>query len=86
MALTKDAVFEKNGFSGKLVAKNAYWKIDKISGNKESITFEIRAIVDGEIVAKFNSAIVPKLNSSNFIAQAYDHLKTLPEFAGAVDC
>lgn len=86
MALTKDAVFEKNGFSGKLIAKNAYWKIDKIAGNKESITFEIRAIVDGEIVAKFNSAIVPKLNESNFIAQAYAHLRTLPEFAGAIDC
>lgn len=26
------------------------------------------------------------LEGKNFIAQAYDHLKTLPEFAGAEDC
>ena len=26
------------------------------------------------------------LDGKNFIAQAYDHLKTLPEFAGAEDC
>ncbi len=25
-------------------------------------------------------------SAPNFIAQAYAHLKTLPEFAGAVDC
>lgn len=24
--------------------------------------------------------------ATNFIAQAYLHIKTLPEFAGAVDC
>ena len=28
----------------------------------------------------------PDLAGRNFIAQAYEHLKTLPEFAGAVDC
>jgi len=26
------------------------------------------------------------INGKNPIAQAYDHAKTLPEFAGAVDC
>jgi len=28
----------------------------------------------------------PDLAGRNFIAQGYNHLKTLPEFAGAVDC
>ena len=28
----------------------------------------------------------PDLTGKNFIAQGYDHLKTLPEFSGAVDC
>jgi hypothetical protein len=27
-----------------------------------------------------------QINGTNPIAQAYGHLKTLPEFAGAVDC
>jgi hypothetical protein len=28
----------------------------------------------------------PDLGGANFLAQAYAHLKTLPEFSGAVDC
>lgn len=28
----------------------------------------------------------PLMDGSNFIQQAYDHIKTLPEFSGAVDC
>jgi hypothetical protein len=28
----------------------------------------------------------PSLEGNNFIAQAYEHLKTLPEFEGAEDC
>jgi hypothetical protein len=28
----------------------------------------------------------PNLDGPNFIKQAYEHLKTLPEFDGAVDC
>jgi hypothetical protein len=31
-------------------------------------------------------SFAPDLNGKNFIAQAYEHLKTLPEFAGATDC
>ncbi len=28
----------------------------------------------------------PELDRENFIKQAYEHLKTLPEFEGAEDC
>jgi hypothetical protein len=28
----------------------------------------------------------PNLDGANFIKQAYEHLKTLPEFSGATDC
>lgn len=37
----------------------------------------------GNTVKKFNYCFVPNMDGGNFIAQAYAHLKTLPEFAGA---
>jgi hypothetical protein len=86
MALEKHAVIEKTGFEGKLIAKNAYWKIDKINGDKNSMSVEICATANGQQVERFVSVFNPSLDGKNFIAQAYDYLKTLPEFAGAIDC
>jgi hypothetical protein len=42
-----------------------------------------------EIDSVFDSCVynfVPSLEGANFIAQAYEYLKTLPEFKGATDC
>lgn len=86
MALKKDAVFERNGFEGQLVAKDAYWKINHLHGGKESMSVEICATVNGEQIERFVSLFNPDLAGKNFIAQAYEHLKTLPEFSGATDC
>ena len=41
---------------------------------------------DGELVDTRSMSFVPVLDGDNFIRQAYFHLKTLPEFAGATDC
>lgn len=41
---------------------------------------------NGEIIRTDSYLFVPDLNGLNFIRQAYLHLKTLPEFANAVDC
>ena len=86
MALEKHAFFERKGFEGKLIAKNAYWKIEQVSGNKNSMSVEICATVNGEQVERFVSVFTPNLDGKNFIAQAYEHLKTLPDFANAIDC
>jgi hypothetical protein len=40
----------------------------------------------GEFVATQHHSFVPSMGGKNFFAQAYDHLKTLPEFNGALDC
>jgi hypothetical protein len=87
MALEKHAFFERKGFEGKLIAKNAYWKIEQLSGNKNYINVEICATLNGEQIERFVSVFTPDLDSSdNFIKQAYEHLKTLPDFSNAVDC
>jgi hypothetical protein len=41
---------------------------------------------EGELIERKVYEFTPNLEGANFIAQAYDHLKTLPEFSGAIDC
>jgi hypothetical protein len=86
MALEKNLTITKDGFNGSLVAKNAYWKVQKVLGDKALISAEVVAIVDAKVVDTVSASFVPNMDGGNFIAQAYIHLKTLPEFAGATDC
>jgi hypothetical protein len=81
MALKKS--FEHCGVN----VNNGYLKVSEFSGSKSGIGFAVAYKVDAEHdaikVERFN--FVPTMDT-NFIAQAYAHLKTLPEFAGATDC
>jgi hypothetical protein len=86
MALKKDLTITKNNFEGSLVAENAYWKVQKILGDKTLMAIEVSAFVQDVAVETISSSFVPQIDGKNFIAQAYDHLKTMPEFAGAIDC
>ena len=73
--------------------QEAYFKVSSVSGSKLGARIAVDVYVDeaasksgkspvGNIVFDF----VPSTMSKNWDAQAYDHLKTLPEFAGATDC
>jgi hypothetical protein len=86
MALRKDLTITKDNFNGSLVAKNAYWKIQKVLGDKTLISAEIVAIVDDKVVDTISASFVPNMDGNNFIAQAYDYLKTTSDFADATDC
>jgi hypothetical protein len=90
MALRKDIEFTPNGFDSAASLNNAYIKVDAVSGNKNAV--EIAVIIYSEknnqklpVQAK-NYGFTPSMGNKNFIAQAYEHLKTLPEFDGAEDC
>jgi len=65
-----------------------YIKVESVAGDKANIkaavTFKDEAT--GEHLMRKEYNFVPSMDSGNFIAQAYGHLKTLPEFAGAADC
>jgi len=78
----------KNNFNDDVIFNNIYTKIEMISGNKEKIRVDLiyKRQSDELIVLKQCYFFVPDLNGNNFIAQAYEHLKTLPEFSGVVDC
>jgi hypothetical protein len=41
---------------------------------------------DGQMLEPKTYRFAPSLDGKNFITQAYEHLKTLPEFAGATNC
>jgi hypothetical protein len=87
MALTKQITLVSN-FGDSVSFDNAYIKIDSLTGNKE----QMRAYVstykkqNEQLIGRKNYSFTPNLNGKNFIAQAYDYIKTLPDFSGATDC
>lgn len=88
MALQHPIIETKEHFAGNLVCDSAYWRVDELVGNKQLIAFNANAYVSSEGPMLYSSRFefIPNLNGPNFIQQAYEYLKTLPEFADAVDC
>ena len=87
MALKKTTTL-KNNFGDDVTFIDAYIKIEKLDGNKEQIGINVSFYrkLNEQIIDNKNYLFTPLLEGKNFIAQAYEHLKTLPDFAGAVDC
>ena len=87
MALRKDIITKtQSGFNGSLVARDVYFKVASLNGGKESMQALVIGICGGSTICNESYSFNPNLSGDNFIAQAYFHLKTLPEFAGATDC
>lgn len=98
MALRKDlqidvdlvTLIDSNTIASTLKQKktfpDCYIKVCKVDGNKNKAeAFVMSTLTDQASITK-TYEFSPDMNGKNFIAQAYEHLKTLPEFAGAVDC
>lgn len=72
------------------IVENVYIKIIGLQGTKEKVSFSlgIYSAKDGKLLCSRHYQFVPSVadDSDNFIAQGYDYLKTLPEFADATDC
>jgi galactose mutarotase-like enzyme len=83
MALEKTTT-TPHGFA----AVNAYHRVEGTQVNKDTMTFQVRSYKDNSGLPHFADAPFNcsyDLNGDNPIKQAYEHLKTLPEFAGAAD-
>jgi hypothetical protein len=67
---------------------NTYHRVENIKLNKNSINFQVLGYADVQKNAfeYKNYACAYDLNGVNPIKQAYEYIKTLPEFAGAIDC
>lgn len=87
MALKK-TITEKVRFVGD-VDIQAYITVNEISGGKNNMIAYVvyrSQSKNGEFIKDWQFTFAPSLDGDNFIAQAYAHLKTLPEFSEAVDC
>lgn len=63
---------------------NAYIKVDRVTSTKD-VASALVSFSENEIVGQKEYTFAPDMNGENFIKQAYEHIKTLPEFAGAAD-
>lgn len=72
-----------------LTASDAYIRVSKVSiANKINANADVTIHVNENQIA-FDTRTVPfefSLENSNLWKQAYEHIKTLPEFVGATDC
>lgn len=86
MALTKVAT--KTVYGTELTFPNSYIKIGSYTGDKINLSVYVDTYTEkgGELLSGSQHTISIDLSGKNFISQGYDYLKTLPEFADAVDC
>ena len=68
-----------------------YAMINSVIGDKTKISLQVVFYVDSskeQTIEYQQYAFTPSVadGSTNFIQQGYEYLKTLPEFADAVDC
>lgn len=82
MALTK--TFSVAGAA----VTDGYLRVSHLFGDKNQLGFVLAYQASpGQAALKLEQYdIQPNLEGGNFIQQAYEHLKTLPEFEGAEDC
>lgn len=87
MALSKTIELTDN-FGYRIVFHDAYVRVDGVDADKHQamMRVSIRASQHGRALESRTYWFTPDMNGPNFIRQAYLHLKTLPEFAGATDC
>jgi hypothetical protein len=87
MAIKKDMTLTDN-FGINVTIKDAYTRVATIEGSKIAMVAVVETwkadMSHGIMVERV--AFEPSLEGKNFISQAYDHLKTLPVYAGSVDC
>ena len=80
----------QKGIEQGFVIENAYCKIDYLGGDKDLVEIRVgiytNSLKDKIIKSNFYT-FNPELESAdNFIKQGYEYLKSLEEFAGAIDC
>jgi|14BtaG_2_1085337.scaffolds.fasta_scaffold09775_3 hypothetical protein len=85
MALQKTITIDFNGAS--VDFSDAYLKVGMIEGDKNMVRFvlHVHKAEDDRVVDRRTYHFAPDMNGNNFVAQAYQHLKTLSEYSNATD-
>jgi len=81
------ALLKNIDFKG-LIVNKVYVKVWQIKGNKNELYCDVLYAVDNssEMLMSKTFLFDYNIDGENPIKQAYAHLKTLPEFADAIDC
>jgi hypothetical protein len=88
MALSKSITV--NAYGQSITFDSAYYQIDSINGNKDTLNLIIFVYSDSSktnLVTQNTYSFTPSIadQATNFYKQGYDYLKTLPDFQGATD-
>jgi hypothetical protein len=77
-----------SNFKTNVTFPDCYVRVTFVESTKESskVTYGIFNASKEDLLSKREFISSHNLDSKNFIAQEYDHMKTMPEFAGAIDC
>jgi hypothetical protein len=86
MALSKSILV--SAFGQEMQIPDAYVKVSSVDGTKLEVFCTVKTYTKDQdkYVRTQIYSFTPDMSGSNFIAQSYEHLKTLEEFDGAVDC
>jgi hypothetical protein len=87
MALSKTLTLSDN-FGEIITFNNAYIQVSKVDSDKNNAYADVTISRSpaGQPLQQRQFKFSLDLEGPNPIKQAYEHLKTLPEFADAVDC
>jgi hypothetical protein len=87
MALKKTIILT-DSFGDERTFNDAYIKVDHVSGNKQKLSavLGVYRSVNGPQLTTRQYEFTPSMDGSNFIKQAYEHTKSLPDFSNAQDC
>jgi hypothetical protein len=71
-----------------LQINNQYCRVENLGGSKNQLVFVLRGYenASAENVVSEKGFVFKPDGDNRWDAQAYAHLKTLPNFAGATDC
>jgi hypothetical protein len=80
------AISKTTTFKGCTIA-DAYHRVWNVKVSKDSVSFGlgVHSSSDDEMIDSTSHSCAYNLDGDNPIKQAYQHVKTLPEFAGATD-
>lgn len=82
MAIQKTLNFKE------VVVTDAYIRVRRFEGNKQNIVCHVEMCANAEAPAFDTMAFEMSydLEGANPLKQAYENLKAMPQFSGAVDC
>ena len=85
MALEQSISFKTQ--YGDIVVNNVYVKVMDVVASKQEGIANLRYFKgkDGNVLKESKFDFPVEIDGKNFIAQAYEHIKTLPEFSQAID-